>query len=77
MDLPSELASVHPIFYISLLKKCIGDPTSIVPFESVEVKESVSRGSDWNLDCQVQKLRNKEVALVKILWSNQFVKGAT
>lgn len=44
--MPSELASVHPIFYISLLKKCIGDPTSIVPFESVEVKESVSRGSD-------------------------------
>ena len=27
----SELASVHPIFCISMLKKCISDPESILP----------------------------------------------
>lgn len=29
------------------------------------------------LDRQVHKLRNKDVTLVKVLWRNQLVKGAT
>ncbi|WMV41007.1 hypothetical protein MTR67_034392 [Solanum verrucosum] len=42
LDLPFDLASVHPVFHISLLKKCVGDSTSIVPFESLGVKGSLS-----------------------------------
>ena len=26
LKLPYELASVHPIFHVSMVKKCIGDP---------------------------------------------------
>jgi len=26
-----ELAAVHLVFHISLLKKCVGDPASVVP----------------------------------------------
>ena len=32
LNLPSELASVHPIFHVSMLKKRIGDPKSIFSF---------------------------------------------
>lgn len=42
LDLPVDLSSVHPVFHVSLLKKCIGDPTSVVPLESVGVEDSVS-----------------------------------
>ena len=42
LELPAELAAVHPVFNISLLKKCVGDPASIVPLESVAVKDSPS-----------------------------------
>ena len=42
LELPAELAAVHPVFHISLLKKCVGDPVSIVPLESVAVKGSIS-----------------------------------
>ena len=31
LELPSNLASVHPVFHVSLLKKCIDDPTVVVP----------------------------------------------
>ena len=33
LKLPSELASIHPIFHFAMLKKCIGDPISILPIE--------------------------------------------
>ena len=42
LEFPAELAAVHPVFHISLLKKCVDDPTSIVLLESVAVKDSIS-----------------------------------
>ncbi|KAF3622660.1 RNA-directed DNA polymerase -like protein [Capsicum annuum] len=29
LGLPSDLASVYPVFHVSLIKKCIGDPSSV------------------------------------------------
>ncbi|WMV41499.1 hypothetical protein MTR67_034884 [Solanum verrucosum] len=70
LELPADLAAVHPVFHISLLKKCVGDPASIVPLESVAVKDSLSYEDVpvEILDRQVRRLRNKEVASVKVLW---------
>ncbi|WMV33148.1 hypothetical protein MTR67_026533 [Solanum verrucosum] len=42
LELPAELAAVHLVFNISLLKKCVGDPTFIVPLDSMAVKESLT-----------------------------------
>ncbi|WMV38113.1 hypothetical protein MTR67_031498 [Solanum verrucosum] len=67
LDLPNDLASVHPVFYVSLFKKCIGDPTSIFPLEVLGVKENLSYKEVpiEILDRQVKKMKNKEVASVK------------
>ncbi|WMV54558.1 hypothetical protein MTR67_047943 [Solanum verrucosum] len=74
-----DLAAVHPVFHISLLKKCVGDPASIVLLESVALKDSLSYEDVpvEILDHQVRRLRNKEVASVKVLWRSQSVEGAT
>ncbi|WMV25117.1 hypothetical protein MTR67_018502 [Solanum verrucosum] len=78
LDLPNELASVHPIFHVPMLKKCVGDPTSIILLEGLRVDESLSYEEiPVNiLDRQVKKLRNNEVPSVKVLWRNHLVKGA-
>ena len=32
-----ELSYVHPVFHVIMLKQYLGDPTSILPFEDLEV----------------------------------------
>ena len=61
IDLSNEFSLVHPVFHVSMLKKCIGDPVPIIPLEGL--------GDDMNLsykevliqilDRQVNYLRNK------------------
>ncbi|WMV30310.1 hypothetical protein MTR67_023695 [Solanum verrucosum] len=77
LDLLNEWASVHPIFHVYMLKKCVGDLTSVVPLEGLGVDENLSNEEVMVeiLDRQVKKLRNKEVASMKVLWRNHLVEG--
>ncbi|WMV19510.1 hypothetical protein MTR67_012895 [Solanum verrucosum] len=42
LELPSKLAAVHLVFHISMLKKCLGDPSRIVPTENIGIKYNLS-----------------------------------
>ncbi|WMV33690.1 hypothetical protein MTR67_027075 [Solanum verrucosum] len=42
LELLADLAAVHLVFHISLLNKCMGDPASVMPLESVAVKDNLS-----------------------------------
>ncbi|WMV36965.1 hypothetical protein MTR67_030350 [Solanum verrucosum] len=62
-----------------MLKKCMGDPSLIIPTEDIGIKDCLyyEEISVQILDRQVLKLRTKEVASVKVLWRNLFVEEAT
>ncbi|WMV46573.1 hypothetical protein MTR67_039958 [Solanum verrucosum] len=69
LELPPKLATVHLMFNISMLKKCMGDPSLIIPNENIGIKDNLSYEEIpvEMLDRQVRKLRTKEVASVKVL----------
>ncbi|XP_069143528.1 uncharacterized protein [Solanum lycopersicum] len=78
LEFPVQLTLVRPTFHISLLKKCVGDPATIVSLESAAVKDSLSYENvpvDM-LNLQFRRLTNKEVVSVKVLWRIQSIKGA-
>ena len=79
LDLPNDLATVHPVFHVSILRRFIGDENTIVPLQDFTIKENLSYEEVpvEILDRQVKRLRNKKIASVKILWRNQYVESAT
>ncbi|CAN4123662.1 unnamed protein product [Withania somnifera] len=42
LELPQELSIVHPVFHVSMLRRCIGDPSRITPIEDVQVTEELA-----------------------------------
>ncbi|WMV59116.1 hypothetical protein MTR67_052501 [Solanum verrucosum] len=62
-----------------MLKKCMGNPSLIIPTEDIGIKDSLyyEEIPVVILDCQVCKLRTKEVASFKDLWRNQLFEEAT
>ncbi|WMV32922.1 hypothetical protein MTR67_026307, partial [Solanum verrucosum] len=66
----SKLAPVHPVFHVSILWKCIGDPVSILPLQGLGVDKNLSYEDVLVeiLDWQVKKLRNKEAIVQPIIF---------
>ncbi|XP_060183101.1 uncharacterized protein LOC132613058 [Lycium barbarum] len=73
LELPSKLLVVHPVFHISMLRKCIGDPSRVVPVDDIQVIENLTYEEEpiAILNRQVRRLRTKDVASVKVLWRSK------
>ena len=56
-----------------MIRKCIGDPSHITSTEDVQVMEDLTYEEVpiAILDRQVKKMRNKEIASVKVCWRNR------
>ena len=42
LEFPSSLSSIHLVFYVLMLIKCVGDPSTVVPLEEVGILDSLS-----------------------------------
>ncbi|KAL5568353.1 hypothetical protein UlMin_024928 [Ulmus minor] len=79
LALPSELASVHNVFHVSMLRKYVSDPSHVLESEPIEVREDLTYQEQpvQILDRKYKALRNKVIPLVKVLWRNHKVEEAT
>lgn len=74
-----KLSMVHLVFYVSMLRKFLGDPNIVVPLDDMRIEENLTYKDVlvMILDLKVKRLRNKEVVFVKALWGKQQVESAT
>ena len=79
LELSQDLDVVHPVFHVFMLRKCVGDPSLVIPANTITFKDGLTYEEIpvAILDRQVRKLRTKEVASVKVLWRSQKVEEAT
>ncbi|TYK04862.1 putative retrotransposon protein [Cucumis melo var. makuwa] len=79
LELPIELARIHDVFHVSMLRKYIPDPSHVLQEQPVELKEDLSYVEELVqiLDRKEQVLRNKTIPLIKVLWRYHGVEEAT
>ncbi|XP_070029358.1 uncharacterized protein [Nicotiana sylvestris] len=65
---PPSLSSVHLIFYASMLRKYVGDPSHVLDFSTVQLDDDLTYDVELVaiLDRHVGKLRSKSIASVKV-----------
>jgi hypothetical protein len=77
--LPSQLATIHDVFHISQLKKCIKVPTEIVEAHAIEIEPDLSYTEQpiQILDTKERVTRRKKIKMYKILWDHHTEEEAT
>ena len=79
LALPMEFEKMHDVFHISQLKKYVPSETHVIQPEMIQLDESLTYEERpiKILDHKVQSTQNKDVRMVKALWSNQEYEEAT
>ena len=77
--LSSWLATVHDVFHISQLKKCVKVPKEIIKQQDLEVEPDLSyvEYPMKILDSKERSTRREKVRMYKIQWNNHTVEEAT
>ncbi|GJU35713.1 putative reverse transcriptase domain-containing protein [Tanacetum coccineum] len=73
LDLPEELKSVHDMFHVSNLKKCLADPTLQVPLDEIRVDAKLNFVEEpvEILEREFKKLKRSRIAIVKVRWNSK------
>ena len=77
VDLPPQLAKVHDVFHVSLLRKADVDPARILPQVEVQEDLTLELRPIRILDQEVKELRSKKIPIVRILWRNAQIEEET
>jgi hypothetical protein len=79
LRLPTQLATIHDVFNISQLKKCIKVPTEIIEQQAIEIEPDLSYIEQplQILDTKERSTRRKKIKMYKILWDHHTIEEAT
>ena len=77
--LPPALEGVHSIFHISMLRKCLENPSQVIELLPQQLEKDLSYAEHpvKILDAQERKLRNSTMRFLKVQWSRHSIDEAT
>ena len=72
LALPLELAKLHDVFHLSMLRRYCSDTSHILPVQDIQVQEDLTFNDQPKaiLNREIRQLRNKQVPLVKVFWQH-------
>ena len=71
LDLPASLSTIHNVFHVSMLRKCVKDLDVVVQTTEIEITDELTFVTRpiTIVDRDVKQLRKKSINLVKVQWS--------
>ena len=79
LALPPELAGIHDVFHVSMLRKYVHDPSHVIDHQPLKIHQDLSYEEDpiQVVDFKTKQLRNKMIPLVKVLWRHGSMEECT
>lgn len=79
LELPPNLANVHPVFHVSMLRKYEPDPSHVMDCSDLVVDEDVLYAMTPMaiIDKDEKVLWGKRIALVRVVWQHNGVEEQT
>jgi hypothetical protein len=73
LKLPQELSSIHDVFHVSNLKKCLSDETLIIPLEELQLDDKMHFIEEpvEIMDREVKQLKQSRIPIVKVRWNSR------
>ena len=73
------MANLHDVFHVSQLRKYVSDPTHVIESDDVQVRDDLTIETvPLRIEGrEVKRLRNKEIASVKVVWGGPAGENAT
>ncbi|XP_022852065.1 uncharacterized protein LOC111373722, partial [Olea europaea var. sylvestris] len=77
--LPPDLSAIHNVFHVSMLRQYVSDPSHVVNYQPLDIKSNMTYEEKpvSILDRRIQRLRTKEIPLVRVQWRNHNVEEST
>ena len=79
LELPPELARVHNVFHVSMLRHYVSNASHVIFPQQLEISPGLTYEEEpvTILDWKDKVLRNQTIHMVKVLWRNHSVEKAT
>ncbi|KAK6150767.1 hypothetical protein DH2020_015699 [Rehmannia glutinosa] len=79
LALPPELSQIYNVFHVSMLRKYVHDPNHVVNYTILDINKDLTyeEAPEAILERKIHKLRNKDVALIKVQWKGHGSNEAT
>ena len=79
LALPPNLARIHDVFHVSMLRRYRSDPSHVLKDSEVILAENLSYAEEpvTIVDHKIKQLRQREIPMVKIVWKHHGVEEAT
>ncbi|GJU85667.1 putative reverse transcriptase domain-containing protein [Tanacetum coccineum] len=73
LELSNKLSSVHSIFHVSNLKKCLTDKPLAIPLDEIHVDDKLNFIEELVeiMDREVKRLKKSHILIVKVQWNSR------
>ena len=73
LQLPQELKSVHDVFHVCNLKKCLSEETLAIPLEEIKIENRLRfiEKPVEIMDREVKRLKHSRIPIVKVRWDSR------